>query len=133
MKGPANVQRGALAQGPAFYCQGWLRHLLSPTPLVWHNGGTIGSKAVVAFTPDGDLGLVVLSNLDGTDMPEALMYYLYDLYYARPTKDYAGAFLADAKAQAEAGKFPAPPRRSVSVGNTSSLRRRWLRPWAPST
>jgi len=27
--------------------------------LVWHNGGTIGSKAVVAFTPDGDLGLVV--------------------------------------------------------------------------
>ena len=36
------------------------------------------------------------------------MYYLYDLYYARPTKDYAGAFLADAKAQAEAGKLPAP-------------------------
>jgi len=74
VKGPANIQRGALAQGPAFYCQGWLRHLLSPTPLVWHNGGTIGSKAVVAFTPDGDLGLVVLSNLDGTDMPGALMY-----------------------------------------------------------
>jgi hypothetical protein len=58
------------------------------------------------------------------------MYYLYDLYYARPTKDYAGAFLADAKAQA--GKFPPPPG-SVSVGNISSLRRRWLRPWAPST
>ena len=48
------------------------------------------------------------------------MYYLYDLYYARPTKDYAGAFLADAKTQAEAGKLPAPPRRSVSVGNISS-------------
>jgi hypothetical protein len=85
VKGPANIQRGALAQGPAFYCPGWLRHLLSPTPLVWHNGGTIGSKAAVAFTPDGDLGLVVLSNLDGTDMPGALMYYLYDLYYAWPT------------------------------------------------
>jgi hypothetical protein len=42
-------------------------------------------------------------------MPEALMYYLYDLYHARPTKDYARAFLADAKAQAEAGKFPPPP------------------------
>ena len=111
VKGPANVQRGALAQGPAFYCQGWLRQLLSPTPLVWHNGGTIGSKAVVAFTPDRDLGLVVLSNLDGTDLPEALMYYLYDLYYARPAKDYAGAFLTDAKAKAEAGKFPAPPAK----------------------
>ena len=75
---------------------------------------------------------MVLSNLDGTDMPEALMYYLYDLYHARPTKDYARAFLADAKAQAEAGKFP-PPWRSVSVGKISSRRRRWLRPWAPST
>jgi hypothetical protein len=56
--------------------------LLSPTPLVWHNGGPIGSKAVVGFTPEGDLGLVVLSNLDGTDLPEALMYSLYDLYHA---------------------------------------------------
>ncbi len=33
VKGPANVQHGAIAQGPAFYCQGWLRQLLSPTPL----------------------------------------------------------------------------------------------------
>ena len=106
----------ALAQGPAFYCQGWLRQLLSPTPLVWHNGGTIGSKAVVAFTPDGDLGLVVLSNLDGTDLPEALMYYLYDLYHARPAKDYAAEFLADAKARAEAGKFPPRRRRQLRDG-----------------
>jgi len=109
--GPANVLRGALAQGPAFYCQGWVRQLLSPTPMVWHNGGTMGSKAVVAFTPDSDLGLVILSNLDGTDLPEALMYYLYDLYYGRPAKDYTGAFLADAKARADAGKFPAPPAK----------------------
>ena len=40
-------------------------------------------------------------------------YYLYDLYYARPAKDYADAFLADAKA----GKFQ-PPRRSE--GNIST-------------
>ena len=31
---------------------------------------------------EDDLGLVVLSNLDGTDLPEALMYSLYDLYHA---------------------------------------------------
>jgi CubicO group peptidase (beta-lactamase class C family) len=111
VKGPANVQRGSIAQSAAFYCQGWLRQLLSPTPLVWHNGGTIGSKAVAAFTPDGDLGVVVLSNLDGTELPEALMYYLYDLYYGRPVKDYTDTFLADAKARAEAGKFPVPPAK----------------------
>ena len=36
---------------------------------------------------EDDLGLVVLSNLDGTDLPEALMYSLYDLYHAQPAKD----------------------------------------------
>lgn len=71
LKGPANVQRGVAGLGPAFYCQGWLRQFLSPTPLVWHNGGTPGSKAVAAFTPDGDLGVVVLSNLAETELPEA--------------------------------------------------------------
>jgi hypothetical protein len=28
---------------------------------------------------------VVLGDLDGTDMPEALMYYLYDLFFMSPT------------------------------------------------
>jgi hypothetical protein len=91
-----------VAQGPAFYCQGWLRQLLSPLPLVWHNGGTPGSKAVAAFTPGGDLGVVILSNLDGTELPEALMYYLYDLYYGRPEKDHSEEFLKDAKARTDA-------------------------------
>ena len=117
-KGPANVQRGAAALGPMFYCQGWLRQLLSPTPLVWHNGGTPGSKAVVGFTPEGDLGVVVLSNLENTGLPEALMYYLYDLYYGRPVQDYAGMFLADAKALAAPTSTPPAtpaPARGLSA------------------
>ena len=109
LKGPANVQRGILGLGPAFYCQGWLRQLLSPTPLVWHNGGTTGSKAAAGFTPDGDLGVVILSNLDDTELPEALMFYLYDRYYGKPERDYTGEFLDGAKQRAEAAKFPARP------------------------
>ena len=111
LRGPANVEQGALAQGPAFYTQGWLYQLLGPTPLVWHNGGTSGSKAVAAFTPDGDLGVVVLTNLIGTQLPEALMYHLYDLYYGRPAKDYTGPFRDEERAQADAGQFPSPPTR----------------------
>jgi hypothetical protein len=80
-------------------------------PVVWHNGGTIGSKAVAAFTPGGDLGVVILTNLDGTELPEALMYYLYDLYYGRPEQDHAGDFMAVARARTDAAKFPAPPAR----------------------
>ena len=106
VKGPANVQRGPLAQGPAFYCQGWLRQLLSPTPLVWHNGGTIGSKAVVGFTPDGDLGLVVLSNLDGTDLPEALSDHLYT---TSTTLGPRRTMPAPSTPMPRPGKFPVPP------------------------
>ena len=115
VKGPANVQRGVVAQGPAFYCQGWLRQLLSPTPLVWHNGGTPGSKAVAAFTPGGDLGVVILSNLDGTELPEALMYYLYDLYYGRPEQDHTEAFMQEARARTDAATFPALPARPAPM------------------
>lgn len=111
VKGPANVQTGIIAQGQAFYCQGWLRQLLSPTPLVWHNGGTIGSKAIVAFTPDADFGIVVLSNLDGTELPEALMFYAYDLYFGRAPKDYSTQFLDDFKARAASGAFPTAPAK----------------------
>ncbi len=117
-KGPTNVQHGAAALGPMFYCQGWIRQILSPTPLVWHNGGTPGSKAVAGFTPEGDLGVVVLSNLDGTGLPEALMYYLYDLYYGRPVKDYTAMFLADAKALAAPPSTPPAtpaPARALSA------------------
>ena len=42
--------------------------------------------------------------------------FINDLYYARPAKDYAGAFLADAKARAEAGKFPAPGEARAGTG-----------------
>jgi len=114
VKGPANIQRGTFSVGPAFYCQGWIRQTVSPTPIVWHNGGTSGSKSVAGFTPDGDFGLVVLSNLEGTELPESLMFYLYDLYYGRPERDYTGNFLQDAKERTAAGAFPSPPARPAA-------------------
>lgn len=91
--------------GMASYCLGWLRQEMEPLPLVWHNGGTTGCKTVVGYCPEAGMGIVVLSNLGGTDLPEALMYRYYDLYFGRPDYDYSAAFL---KNRPEA---PAPPLR----------------------
>jgi CubicO group peptidase (beta-lactamase class C family) len=84
---------------PASYCLGWLRQELSPQPLVWHNGGTSGSKSVIGLLPESDAAIVVLTNLGDTELPEALMYRFYDLYLERPEQDYSANFL---KARQEA-------------------------------
>jgi CubicO group peptidase (beta-lactamase class C family) len=85
----------------ASYCLGWIRQEMHPSALIWHNGGTSGCKTVVGFCPDAGLGIVVLSNLGNTELPEALMYRYYDLYFGRPDYDYSAAFLK--------GQHPVPP------------------------
>ena len=84
--------------GTLSYCMGWLRQQSMPAPIVWHNGGTSGCKAVVGLVPDSDIAIVVLSNLGGTELPEALMYKFYDLYLGRPDHDYSASFLKSQKA-----------------------------------
>jgi len=102
--------------GMASYCLGWLRQERQPVPLVWHNGGTSGCKTVVGYCPDAGMGIVVLSNLGGTDLPEALMYRYYDLYFGLPDYDYSATFLKN---------LPKPPAPKV--------RPRTPRPPAPLT
>ncbi|MBS2037368.1 serine hydrolase [bacterium] len=96
--------------GMMSYCLGWLRQEMSPTPLVWHNGGTSGCKTVVGFTPETGMGIVVLSNYGSTELPEALMYRYYDLYHGRPEYDYSEAFRAHHPAAPPPPARPAHPR-----------------------
>lgn len=95
--------------GMMSYCLGWLRQEMTPTPLVWHNGGTSGCKTVVGFTPETGMGIVVLSNYGNTELPEALMYRYYDLYHGRPEYDYSELMRARHQAP-PAPQRPANPR-----------------------
>ena len=88
--------------GSLSYCMGWLRQQVRPVPIVWHNGGTSGCKAVVGLVPDSDIAIVVLTNLGGTELPEALMFKFYDLYLGRPEQDYSSQFLHTQQARKEA-------------------------------
>jgi hypothetical protein len=61
-----------------------------PYPLVWHNGGTSGCHTLVQLVPEAGLGLVVLTNLEGTDFPEALGRRFADLWFGNPDRDWFG-------------------------------------------
>lgn len=72
----------------AAYCQGFVAQYLTPAKLTWHNGGTEGSRSILAFIPEGKVGIVVLSNSGDSQIPEVLMYRFYDQLFGRPEKDY---------------------------------------------
>lgn len=107
--------KGIFELGMASYCLGWIRQELQPSTLVWHNGGTSGCKTVVGFCPDAGMGIVVLSNLGDTELPEALMYRYYDMYFGRPDYDYSSAFLKGLPPAPPVPKAPENPRPAAAL------------------
>ncbi len=72
----------------AYYAQGWIYAYSDPYPIVWHNGGTSGCKTVVAFVPEANIGIVVLSNFAETEVPEILAQWFFDHYLGVSNKDW---------------------------------------------
>jgi len=94
-----------------YYSQAWVYRENVPYPIVWHNGGTTGCKTMVAIVPEAKVGIVVLSNLINSSLPEALAFRFFDMYLGSPDVDWSGELLLkmkDAIKKAEA-ELPAPP------------------------
>jgi hypothetical protein len=96
-----------------FYCEGWVYSAAQPSAVIWHNGDTGGVHAVVGLIPAAQLGLVVLTNLGGTQLPEALLWDLYDRYLGHPHTDWSAVLHAASQAQQAAargaiGESPTP-------------------------
>jgi CubicO group peptidase (beta-lactamase class C family) len=103
----------------AYYCEAWLYQPFRLHPLIWHNGGTSGNKTMVAFMPGTGVGIVVLSNLI-TDMPEALAFKFFDLYFHNPPRDWSKEGLEKMKQEAAKNK---PPQRPASPAPPLPLER----------
>jgi CubicO group peptidase (beta-lactamase class C family) len=63
-----------------FYGMGWVLEDYRGRSVAWHNGGIDGMHAQVALLPSDGVGVVVLANLTGTGVPEALAYRILDLH-----------------------------------------------------
>jgi CubicO group peptidase (beta-lactamase class C family) len=60
------------------YGMGWLITSYRGHTMLNHGGNIDGFSAMVSFMPRDNMGLVILTNLNGTFLPYAVMYNIYD-------------------------------------------------------
>jgi CubicO group peptidase (beta-lactamase class C family) len=75
-----------------FYCAGWLSTDARPNRIVWHNGDNNFMHAAIGVIPDDHAGIVILTNLGGTSLAEAVMWRFYDLEAGNPEHDWSADF-----------------------------------------
>lgn len=64
------------------YGMGWFIEDYQGIKMIWHDGDVLGSKALMAFIPEANVGLVVLTNrLISTGFSYSLRYHLLEAIY----------------------------------------------------
>ncbi len=93
-----------LAATNGHYGLGWVVGTYGGQPIVSHTGGTNGFNSLVAFLPDADLGIVALTNRNGTGATfnSALQFRLLELLFDQPAA--IDALLENLLASQEAGR-----------------------------
>ncbi|MGH9799771.1 MAG: DUF3471 domain-containing protein, partial [Blastocatellia bacterium] len=79
------------------YGLGWFINDYRGHKLVMHGGTIDGFRASIVLVPQSKLGVAVLANLNGTQMPEAACYNVVDLLLGLPKKDWNGSIAESAK------------------------------------
>jgi CubicO group peptidase (beta-lactamase class C family) len=87
----AAPQRGYVS-GMA-YGLGWFVAEYRGLRLVMHGGGINGQRSAVGLLPDERIGVVVLSNMQDTEIALALMYQALDAALGAEPRDWSKAFL----------------------------------------
>jgi CubicO group peptidase (beta-lactamase class C family) len=77
-----------LSDSSQAYAMGWVTGTYKGQPMISHNGGTLGFVSELAFLPDANLGLVILTN--GTAgagaFTTAVQYRLFELLFNQPAE-----------------------------------------------
>jgi len=73
----------------AAYGMGWVLQDYRGRFVVWNTGGMDGMSCSMAMIPEEGLGVVVLSNLPYTGLPEGTLYRILDAYLGAPEKDWS--------------------------------------------
>ena len=86
------------------YGMGWFLSDYRGRKVVEHGGAIDGMRAQVALIPEEKLGLVILSNLNGSALPVALMYRIFDSFLGAPPRDWSADLLKTTKTLEQQGK-----------------------------
>lgn len=76
------------------YGLGWFMRDYRGVKLLEHGGNTSGYTAHVAFVPELDFGIAIMSNLSNSALPTALMYRAVDMAIGDPVRDWSAELLA---------------------------------------
>lgn len=71
------------------YGLGWFLEDYRGHELVQHGGNIDGMSAMVAMMPEEDLGVVILTNMNGTPLTAVLMRTIFDRYLGATGKDWS--------------------------------------------
>ncbi len=76
------------------YGMGWFLNDYRGRKVVHHGGNIDGMSALVAMLPEDDLGVVMLTNMNGSSLRSAIMYRIWDAYLGAPERDWSSEILS---------------------------------------
>ena len=114
-------ERGRLYPAAHFltYGLGWFLSDYRGRKVVEHGGAIDGMRAEVALMPEEKVGLVILTNLNGTILPHSLMFKIFDFYLNAPARDWSSEFLKSSKELENRAKAAEKKRESERATGTS--------------
>jgi CubicO group peptidase (beta-lactamase class C family) len=101
------------------YGLGWFLSDYRGRKLVEHGGAIDGMRAEVAMIPEEKVGVVILTNLHGTILPQALMFKIFDFYLNAPQRDWSAEMLKATKGLEDQAKAAEKKIESDRVKGTS--------------
>lgn len=101
------------------YGMGWFLSDYRGRKVVEHGGAIDGMRAEVALMPEEKLGLVILTNLHGNVLPQALMFKIFDSYLGAPPRDWSSEMLKVVKGLEEQAKTTEKKTEGERVKGTS--------------
>ena len=101
------------------YGLGWFMHDYKGKKVVEHGGAIDGMRAGVAMIPEEKLGVVILTNMNGSLLPIPLMFKVFDAYLGGTQKDWSADMLKALKPLQEQGKAAEKKAESERVMGTN--------------
>jgi len=81
----------------SFYCMGWIQNYYKTHKLIQHSGGLSGFKSYISFMPQDSLGIVILTNGQPYQFPQAICYDLYDIILGMSQTLWSAKYLDEQK------------------------------------
>jgi CubicO group peptidase (beta-lactamase class C family) len=100
------------------YGLGWFLEDYRGRKVIHHGGNIDGMSALVAMMPQENVGLVILTNMNGSGLPPLVMRRIFDLYLGGAGRDWSGEILAYTEQRMEQAAERQRAAEAARVANT---------------